>query len=82
MQIARPPDVETALRRSEELDALDAILPLNRRDQLAAILTDDDIATLKHLATAGMRQNTMVAEGGDSPCPHLPCISAAPDRRC
>lgn len=28
--------------------ALDAILPFDRRDQLAALLTDDDLATLKH----------------------------------
>ncbi|MCO6426046.1 integrase, partial [Sinorhizobium meliloti] len=34
-------------RRAEELDALDAILPFDRRDQLAALLTDDDVATLK-----------------------------------
>ncbi|MBD9653163.1 hypothetical protein IB267_32895 [Ensifer sp. ENS09] len=33
-------------RRAEELDALDAILPFDRRDQLAALLTDDDVATL------------------------------------
>ncbi|RVG40763.1 integrase, partial [Sinorhizobium meliloti] len=33
--------------RAEELDALDAILPFDRRDQLAALLTDDDVATLK-----------------------------------
>lgn len=40
-------------RRAEELDALDAILPFDRRDQLAELLTDDDVATLKHLAGAG-----------------------------
>ena len=31
-----------ALKRAEELDALDAILPFDRRDQLARLLTDDD----------------------------------------
>ncbi len=41
-------------RRAEELDALDAILPFDRRDQLATLLTDDDVATLKHLAGEGM----------------------------
>lgn len=40
---ATPPD---ALRRAEELDALDAILPFDRRDQLAILLTDKDVATL------------------------------------
>ena len=45
------PEIE---RRSEELDALEAILPFDRRDQLAALLTDDDVATLKHLANEGM----------------------------
>lgn len=38
------------LRRAEELDALDAILAFDRRDQLAELLTDDDVATLKQLA--------------------------------
>lgn len=38
------------IRRATELDALEAILPFNRRDQLAGLLTDDDVATLKHLA--------------------------------
>lgn len=33
------------LHRAEQLDALDAILPFDRRDQLAALLTDDDVAT-------------------------------------
>ena len=37
-------------RRALQLDALSAILPADRRDQLAKILTDDDVATLKHLA--------------------------------
>jgi site-specific recombinase XerC len=65
MQISPPPDVETALRRAEELDALDAILPFDRRDQLAAILTDEDVATLKHLATQGIGDNTMRALASD-----------------
>lgn len=42
------------LKRAEELDALDAILPFDRRDQLASLLTDEDVATLKHLASEGM----------------------------
>nr|WP_153492386.1 site-specific integrase [Sinorhizobium medicae] len=53
-------------RRAEELDALDAaILPFDRRDQLAALLTDDDVATLKHLASEGMGENTLRALASD-----------------
>lgn len=54
-----------ALKRAEELDALDAILPFDRRDQLAALLTDDDFATLKHLAKEGMGANTLRALASD-----------------
>ncbi len=52
-------------RRAEELDALDAILPFDRRDQLAELLTDDDVATLKHLAGEGMGENTLKALASD-----------------
>ncbi|MDW9620970.1 integrase, partial [Sinorhizobium meliloti] len=51
--------------RAEELDALDAILPFDRRNQLAALLTDDDVATLKHLAQEGMGENTLRALASD-----------------
>ncbi|MGH6810019.1 MAG: site-specific integrase [Ensifer adhaerens] len=53
------------MARSEQLDALDAILPFDRRDQLAALLTDDDVATLKHLAAEGMGDNTLRALASD-----------------
>lgn len=56
------PEIE---RRSEELNALEAILPFDRRDQLAALLTDDDVATLKHLANEGMGDNTLRAIASD-----------------
>ncbi|WP_077967502.1 tyrosine-type recombinase/integrase [Ensifer adhaerens] len=52
-------------RRAEELDALDAIVPFDRRDQLAALLTDEDVATLKHLASEGMGDNTLKALASD-----------------
>ncbi|MGO4569353.1 tyrosine-type recombinase/integrase [Rhizobium sp. 2YAF20] len=52
-------------RRAEELDALDAILPFGRRNQLAVLLTDDDVATLKHLAKEGMGDNTLRALASD-----------------
>ncbi|NTE63445.1 site-specific integrase [Agrobacterium fabrum] len=60
-----PAVLPDALRRAEELDALDAILPFDRRDQLAELLTDDDVATLKHLASEGMGDNTMRALASD-----------------
>ncbi|UVC12648.1 tyrosine-type recombinase/integrase (plasmid) [Rhizobium sp. TH2] len=56
---------DAVLKRSTELDALDAILPLDRRDQLAEILTDDDVETLKHLASQGMGDNTLRALASD-----------------
>jgi hypothetical protein len=46
----------TALRRARELDALDVILPYDRRDQLATLLADD-VATLKHVAGAVKDEN-------------------------
>ncbi|MBV7518933.1 site-specific integrase [Ensifer sp. ENS12] len=52
-------------RRAEELDALDSILPFDRRDQLASLLTDDDVVTLKHLAGEGMGDNTLRALASD-----------------
>ncbi len=52
-------------RRAEQLDALDAFLPFDRRDQLATLLTDDDVATLTHLAQHGMGDNTLRARASD-----------------
>ncbi|MDK1494480.1 tyrosine-type recombinase/integrase [Sinorhizobium sp. 7-81] len=62
---ATDPSSQAVHRRAEELDALDAILPFDRRDQLAALLTDDDVATLKHLAGEGMSENTLRALASD-----------------
>ena len=61
--LARRADPET--RRALQLDALAAILPIDRRDQLAKILTDDDVATLKHLAKEGMGENSLRALASD-----------------
>ncbi|ACP22462.1 DNA integration/recombination/invertion protein (plasmid) [Sinorhizobium fredii NGR234] len=58
-------DSQAVHRRAEELDALDAILPFDRRDQLAALLTDEDVATLKRLASEGMGDNTLRALASD-----------------
>jgi integrase len=62
--IARPkPSAED--RRALELDALSAILPMDRRDALAELLTDDDVATLKHLAGEGIGDNSLRALASD-----------------
>jgi|GEM_PF-5846500 len=58
-------DSQAFHRRAEQLDALEAILPFDRRDQLAALLTDDDVVTLKHLAQQGMGENTLRALASD-----------------
>jgi integrase len=58
-------DIKDQLARAEGLDALDAILPFNRREKLAELLTDDDVATLKHLAKQGLGTNTMRALASD-----------------
>lgn len=47
-QLASTKTAETAAR-AEALDALDSVLPFDRRDFLADLLTDDDVATLRHL---------------------------------
>jgi integrase len=71
-------DLTTAmLRRATELDALDAILPFDRRDRLAELLTDDDIATLKHLASEGMGANTLRALASDLAYLEAWCLLAA-----
>jgi hypothetical protein len=56
-------DPET--RRALQLDTLSAILPTERRDRLAELLTDDDVATLKHLAQEGIGENSLRALASD-----------------
>ncbi|MBB5577862.1 integrase [Rhizobium paranaense] len=63
--IPLPSAADPVLQRAEELDALDAILPFARRDQLATLLTDEDVATLKHLAREGMGANALRALASD-----------------
>lgn len=53
------------LRRAEALDALDAVLPFDRREFLAELLSDDDVATLRHLAREGIGENSMRALASD-----------------
>ncbi|NKK29826.1 tyrosine-type recombinase/integrase [Rhizobium leguminosarum bv. viciae] len=52
-------------RRAEELDTIAAVLPLERRDELAELLTDHDVETLRHLVNQGMGDNTLRALTSD-----------------
>lgn len=52
-------------KRAETLDTIAAVLPLNRRDRLAGLLTDQDIETLRHLVNEGMGENTLRALTSD-----------------
>ncbi|RJT23814.1 integrase [Mesorhizobium waimense] len=56
---------ELVARRAEALDALDSVLPFDRRDFLAGLLTDDDVATLRHLAKEGIGANSLRALASD-----------------
>lgn len=53
------------LDRVSELDALAGVLPFDARERLATLLTDDDVATLKHLAREGLGANTLRALASD-----------------
>lgn len=59
------PVPDQKLRRAEALDALDSVLPFDRRDFLAELLTDDDVATLRHLAKEGVGENSLRALASD-----------------
>jgi integrase len=63
-QVTDRPD-DHQLRRTNELDALAGVLPADRREALAALLTDEDVATLKHLAEEGIGVNTLRALASD-----------------
>ncbi|SIR21758.1 Phage integrase family protein [Rhizobium sp. RU20A] len=52
-------------RRAGELDTIASVLPMDRRDALAALLTDQDIETLRHLVNEGMGENTLRALTSD-----------------
>lgn len=57
--------VSGADRRGVELDTIAAVLPIDRRDELAELLTDQDIETLRHLVNEGMGANTLRALTSD-----------------
>ncbi|MCP2138581.1 integrase [Rhizobium sp. SLBN-94] len=52
-------------RRAEELDTIASVRPLERRDELAELLTDQDVETLRHLVNQGMGDNTLRALTSD-----------------
>ncbi|MBY5474666.1 tyrosine-type recombinase/integrase [Rhizobium leguminosarum bv. viciae] len=51
--------------RAEQLDTIAAVLPIDRRDKLAELLTDQDVETLRHLVNAGLGENTLRALTSD-----------------
>lgn len=50
---------------TQQLDTFAAVLPVNRRDMLADILTDEDVETLRHLVNECMGENTLRALTSD-----------------
>ncbi len=59
------PSSDTLARRVEELDTIASVLPMERRDELAELLTDQDVETLRHLVNEGMGENTLRALTSD-----------------
>ena len=55
----------TVERCAHELDTIASVLPINRRDELAKLLTDQDIETLRHLVNQGVGDNTLRALTSD-----------------
>ncbi|MBX5206827.1 site-specific integrase [Rhizobium sp. NZLR11] len=51
--------------RVDALETIAAVLPLERRDELAELLTDQDVETLRHLVNEGMGENTLRALTSD-----------------
>lgn len=51
--------------RAEQLDTIASVLPIERRDKLAELLTDQDVETLRHLVNEGMGENTLRALTSD-----------------
>jgi integrase len=60
-----PSSIDRSNAGDSGLDSLAAILPLDRRAELAEILTANEIATLRHLAQQGMGANTLRAMASD-----------------
>lgn len=60
-----PSRSDALARRVEELDTIASVLPMERRDELAELLTDQDVDTLRHLVNKGMGANTLRALTSD-----------------
>ncbi len=52
-------------KRTATLDTIAAVLPMGRRDELAEILSDEDVKTLRHLINEGMGANSLRALTSD-----------------
>lgn len=52
-------------RRVQDLDTIASVLPMERRDEVAELLTDQDVETLRHLVNEGMGANTLRALTSD-----------------
>jgi len=52
--------------RLDQLDTIASVLPIERRDELAELLTDQDVETLRHLVSEGMGAITLRALASDS----------------
>jgi len=61
----KSPQQSPVERRAGELDTIPAVLPIERRDELAELLSDEDVATLRHLVNQGMGDNTLRALTSD-----------------
>ncbi len=61
----KSPQQSPVERRAGELDTIAAVLPIERRDELAELLSDEDVATLRHLVNQGMGDNTLRALTSD-----------------
>lgn len=57
------PRFDAVDRRLDQLDTIAAVLPMERRDELAELLTDQDVETLRQ--NEGMGANTLRALASD-----------------
>lgn len=62
---SNPLSNNATLGRAEELNTIAAVLPIDRRDKLAELLTDQDVETLRHFVSEGMGENTLRALTSD-----------------
>ncbi|MBB4420789.1 integrase [Rhizobium leguminosarum] len=77
MDIIAPKSAPDAIaRRAETLDTIAAVLPIDRRDKLAEILSDQDVETLRHLVNEGMGDNTLRALASDLGYLEAWCLAA------